>query len=43
MLVYRSLENKIDTISKRGNEFMNFDIDENAYQVAFVAERDSSI
>jgi dienelactone hydrolase len=43
MLVYRSLENKIDTISKGGSEFMNFDIDENAYQVAFVAERDSSI
>ena len=42
MLVYRSLENKIDTISKGGSDFMNFEIDENAYQVAFVAERDSS-
>ena len=42
LMVYRSLENKIDTISKGGSEFMNFDIDENAYQVAFVAERDSA-
>jgi dipeptidyl aminopeptidase/acylaminoacyl peptidase len=43
MLIYRTVENKVDTISKGGNEFMHFDIDENAYQVAFIAERDSSV
>jgi dipeptidyl aminopeptidase/acylaminoacyl peptidase len=42
VMVYRSLENKLDTIARGGNEFSNFDIDSNAYQIAFVAERDSS-
>lgn len=43
MIIYRTIENKLDTISKGGNEFMNFEIDENAYQLAFTAERDSSV
>ncbi|MFZ9301160.1 MAG: hypothetical protein ACO23V_09305, partial [Chitinophagaceae bacterium] len=42
IVLYRTLENRFDTICKGGNEFGNFAIDENAYQVAFTAERDSS-
>ncbi len=42
VLIYRTIENKLDTILKGGNEFGNFAIDSNAYQVAFTAERDSS-
>ncbi len=42
VLVYRALEDHLDTISRNGNEFMQFAIDDNAYQVAFTAERDSS-
>lgn len=42
VMIYRTLENKLDTIAKGGNEFTGFDIDSNAYQIAFVAERDSS-
>ena len=42
VMVYRALEDKLDTISRNGNEFMQFAIDDNAYQVAFTAERDSS-
>ncbi len=42
MMVYRSLEHHLDTISNSGNEFTQFAIDDNAYQIAFTAERDSS-
>lgn len=42
MVIYRSVENRFDTICKGGNEFGNFAIDEHAYQIAFTAERDSS-
>ena len=42
VMVYRALEDHLDTISSRGNEFMQFAIDDNAYQAAFTAERDSS-
>ncbi len=40
--VWRTIENQADTISRGGNDFRNYEIDENGYQVAFVAERDSS-
>lgn len=40
--VFRTVENRTDTILKGGNEFKQFAIDENGTQVAFVAERDSS-
>lgn len=42
VIVYRTIENRVDTILKGGNEFGNFAIDSIAYQVAFTAERDSS-
>lgn len=42
VMIYRTLEDKLDTIAHGGNEFSNFTIDSNAYQIAFVAERDSS-
>ena len=41
--VWRTIEHQADTISKGGNDFRNYAIDENGYQVAFVAERDSSL
>lgn len=40
--VYRTKENRFDTILKGGNDFRNFAVDKNGYQVSFVAERDSS-
>ncbi|HLO81268.1 MAG TPA: prolyl oligopeptidase family serine peptidase [Chitinophagaceae bacterium] len=42
VIIYRALEDKLDTICRGGNDFGNFAIDSNAYQVAFTAERDSS-
>lgn len=42
VIIYRAMEDKLDTILRGGNEFGNFAIDSNAYQVAFTAERDSS-
>jgi dipeptidyl aminopeptidase/acylaminoacyl peptidase len=42
VVLYRFVENRFDTICYSGNEFGNFAIDEQAYQVAFTAERDSS-
>jgi dienelactone hydrolase len=42
VMVFRAFEDKLDTICRGGNEFGNFAIDSNAYQVAFTAERDSS-
>ena len=43
VILYRALEDHLDTISSGGNEFLNFAIDDHAYQVAFTAERDSSV
>jgi dipeptidyl aminopeptidase/acylaminoacyl peptidase len=40
--VFRTAENRADTILKGGNDFKQFTVDENGMQVAFVAERDSS-
>ena len=40
--IWRSHENRLDTISRGGSDFRNFAIDDNGYQLAFVAERDSS-
>lgn len=40
--VFRTIENRFDTIARGGNDFKNLTIDENGSQVAFVAERDSS-
>ena len=40
--IWRTIENHADTISRGGNDFRNYVIDENGYQVAFTAERDSS-
>lgn len=40
--VFRSVEDRFDTIMKGGNDFKNYTIDKDGYRVAFVAERDSS-
>lgn len=40
--IFRTIENRFDTIARGGNDFKNFAIDENGLQIAFVAERDSS-
>ncbi|MEY4629343.1 MAG: hypothetical protein RLZZ595_1669, partial [Bacteroidota bacterium] len=40
--IWRSLENRLDTILLGGNDFKNFTMDENGYQIAFLAERDSA-
>lgn len=40
--VFRTAENRFDTLLKGGNDFRNYTLDEDGYQVAFVAERDSS-
>ena len=40
--IWRSLENRLDTILLGGNDFKNFVIDKNGYQIAFLAERDSA-
>ncbi|MDX2046977.1 MAG: prolyl oligopeptidase family serine peptidase [Chitinophagaceae bacterium] len=40
--IWRSIENKLDTISRGGNGFKNYAIDDKGTKVAFVAERDSS-
>jgi dipeptidyl aminopeptidase/acylaminoacyl peptidase len=40
--VFRAREGRADTISRGANEYKNFAVDEDAAQVAFVAERDSS-
>ena len=42
VMIYRALEDHLDTISRNGSEFTQFAIDDNAYQVAYTAERDSS-
>jgi hypothetical protein len=40
--IWRSIENRLDTILLGGNDFKGFTIDENGYQIAFLAERDSA-
>ncbi|MBX3239563.1 MAG: S9 family peptidase [Chitinophagaceae bacterium] len=40
--IFRSVEDRFDTISRGGNEFRNFVIDASATKIAFIAERDSS-
>ncbi|MBX3257855.1 MAG: S9 family peptidase [Chitinophagaceae bacterium] len=40
--LFRSVEERFDTIMKGGNDFKNYAIDKEGYRVAFVAERDSS-
>ncbi len=40
--VWRTAESRVDTILRGGNDFRNYAIDEKGYQVAFLAERDSS-
>ncbi len=40
--IFRTVENRFDTLLKGGNDFRNYTLDEEGYQVAFVAERDSS-
>lgn len=40
--IYRSIEDRFDTIARGGYDFKNFTIDPSATKIAFVAERDSS-
>ncbi|HTN06214.1 alpha/beta hydrolase family protein [Agriterribacter sp.] len=40
--IFRTTENRFDTIMKGGNDFRHYAIDEEGYRLAFVAERDSS-
>jgi len=40
--VWRTLENRVDTLMKGANDIKNLAIDQNGYQIAFIAERDSS-
>ena len=40
--IWRAVEDRFDTLLVGGNDFRNFAIDEDGYQVAFVAERDSA-
>ncbi len=40
--IYRSVEDRFDTISNGGSDFKNFAIDPSGSRIAFVAERDSS-
>jgi len=40
--IWRSAEDRTDTLLKGGNDFKNFAIDDNGYQIAFLAERDSA-
>jgi len=40
--IWRAVEDRFDTLLVGGNDFRNFAIDEDGYQIAFVAERDSA-
>ena len=42
VFLWRTAENRADTLLKGGNDFKSFTFDKNGYQVAFLAERDSS-
>lgn len=39
--IFRTTETRFDTILKGGNDFRHYAIDEDGYQLAFVAERDA--
>ncbi|HEX5025722.1 MAG TPA: prolyl oligopeptidase family serine peptidase [Agriterribacter sp.] len=39
--IFRTAENRFDTVMKGGNDFRHYAIDEDGYQLAFVAGRDS--
>jgi dipeptidyl aminopeptidase/acylaminoacyl peptidase len=40
--IWRTLENRLDTLLLGGNDFKGFTIDDDGYQIAFLAERDSA-
>ena len=40
--IWRSVENRLDTILLGGNDFKGFAMDKDGYQIAFLAERDSA-
>jgi dipeptidyl aminopeptidase/acylaminoacyl peptidase len=40
--IWRTVENRLDTILLGGNDFKGFAIDKNGYQISFLAERDSA-
>jgi dipeptidyl aminopeptidase/acylaminoacyl peptidase len=40
--IWRTLENRLDTLLLGGNDFKGFAIDDDGYQIAFLAERDSA-
>jgi len=40
--VFRTAEYRADTISRGGNDFRNYAVDDEGYRLGFVAERDSS-
>ena len=40
--IWRTLENRMDTLLLGGNDFKGFTIDDDGYQIAFLAERDSA-
>lgn len=41
VIIFRTVENRFDTIQYGGNDFRNFAIDDEGRQIAFTAERDS--
>ncbi|MFN5423708.1 MAG: alpha/beta hydrolase family protein [bacterium] len=41
--IWRSIENRVDTLVKGCNEVRNMSVDKNGYQIAFVAQVDSMI
>lgn len=40
--IWRTVENRLDTLLLGGNDFKGFAIDKNGYQISFLAERDSA-
>ena len=40
--IWRTVENRMDTLLLGGNDFKGFSIDKQGYQIAFLAERDSA-
>ncbi len=40
--IWRTVENRLDTVLLGGNDFKGFAIDKNGYQISFLAERDSA-
>ncbi len=43
VFIWRSIENRVDTLMRGGNDFRNFVISESSKQIAFLAERDTTI